>query len=320
MTEKATQEKEPNAPEPQFFDSLKGIGRLQGLFRDLWEKWWGKFIVIGGGMILAILFFWPRSGKKAKEVPVRLEEKRIEATPTMMERDIHASANNVKERPKFQGILPPSKSTRRKLNSSIAVFVAKDERGKKETDSRVRVRREEEFHIGLPAGTKIPALLTTRIFSFNVTAPVTARVAKDFLWQEEVRIPEGSEFLGEADVVKSIDRINVRFERLIFPDGKELRVRGMALSEDGSAGLRGKVEKHTDRRILKALAETAVGTAALLGGGRRGDPYSLEDEARSNLFGNLTSEAQRDIRSERIEKSIDVPAYTALQVILLEQV
>jgi len=137
-----------------------------------------------------------------------------------------------------------------------------------------------------------------------------------------VVIPKDSVFLGEAAVVKSVDRINVRFDLLIFPDGHEVRVKALALAEDSAAGIPGDVDKHTDRKVLKAIGETLLAGASLFAGGRSTstDPFSLQDQMRLNLTQNLTNQAAQDLRSTKIEKSITVEAYTPIQVILLDAI
>lgn len=206
---------------------------------------------------------------------------------------------------------------KRNYATDIAVYVFKRDKEQRTPSLRTEWSGKEK-PLGLPPGTKIPALLSNRVFSFNVASPVLAIVPKDVSWMDEVVIPKDSRFLGEASVLKSLDRINVGFDLLIFPDGRQIRVRAMALSEDGSAGIKGKVAKHRDVKVLKAIGETLLGGASLFVGGARRDPYSLEDQMRLNLAQNLTNQAAQDLRSVRVDSSITVEVYTPIQVILLE--
>ena len=112
----------------------------------------------------------------------------------------------------------------------------------------------------------------------------------------------------------------MRFHLLVLPDGREIRVQAMALSEDGAAGIKGKVEKHTDMKILKAIGESALSVGTLfLGGGSR-DPFSLEDQLRLNVAQNLSDEAKRNLRDVKIEKSVTAEAYKPVYVLLLDSV
>lgn len=305
----------PRPPEPEFFDELKAPHKAAGLVRDIFEKKPVRiaFVVLGVIFLMMIFFRNPSSKHAEKSVP-QPEENRVVITPQAMEHAIDSSAKGKPARVKPQEIRQ-TVSGNRKLNSSIAVFVEKPEPPKLETPSRIR---EQRAQLGIPAGAKIPAVLSDRIFSFNVAAPVTAVVPKDFLFKEKVVIPKDSRFLGEVNIVKSVDRVNVRFEALIFPDGREFRVRALALSEDGSAGVRGKVDKHTDTKVLKAVGETLLAGASLFVGGRSQDAYSLEDQLRTNLAENLTNQASQDLRNVKVDKSITVESGVNIQIMLLE--
>lgn len=311
------QRKESGPPEPGFLEKPKGFQKVHFSIRDFFEKRWVKWSLLLTVALAAIfLFSLPNKKSKTSREPVVLDEKRVIMTTASMERVIDASA---KTKTPVEAERPSRVSERkkRKFDSAIAVFVAESESGK-----TLSLRRDmpEEPKLGLPSGTKIPVLLQDRVFSFNVEAPVLAVLAKDFLYQEKVVIPKDSKFLGEANIVKSLDRINVRFHLLVLPDGREIRVQAMALSEDGAAGIKGKVEKHTDMKILKAIGESALSVGTLfLGGGSR-DPFSLEDQLRLNVAQNLSDEAKRNLRDVKIEKSVTAEAYKPVYVLLLDSV
>ena len=99
-----------------------------------------------------------------------------------------------------------------------------------------------------------------------------------------------------------------------------MKVRAMALAPDGSGGIKGKVEKHRDIRVLKAIGEATLGGVSLFAGGLRSQPYTLEDQMRMNLTQNLTGQASQDLRSVRVEESITVEASTPVDVMLLESI
>ena len=312
-TEKKTEEL-PHPPEQEFFDELKAPHKAAGFIRDFLGKKWVRIALVVFGIVILLVLFSKKPTKRIEKAASRPEENRIVMTAQSMERAIDSSAKGkpARVRPIETRQTP---SQKRKLNSAIAVFVEKPENPKMDSSSR---SREEQPKLGIPAGTKIPALLSDRIFSFNVAAPVTAVIAKDFSFNDKVVIPKNSRFLGEVNIVKSVDRVNVRFDVLIFPDGRELRVRGLALSEDGSGGVKGKVDKHTDTKVLKAIGETLLAGASLFVGGRGQDPYNLQDQLRTNLADNLANQASQDLRSVKVDKSITVESGVNIQVMLLE--
>jgi hypothetical protein len=321
MPRKQTKEKKdvmPAPPEPEFFDK-PDLGEQSRFFiRDLFGNRWALLTVAVMVSVMLAMFFFAPKGKKETTAAKRTEEKRALVTTSAMDRAIDVASKETRK-PSFERGEPVPAAKKRGYASDIAVYLFKENREERNPSLR------REFHnaqgpLGLPSGTKIPALLSNRVFSFNVAAPVLAIIAKDFIWQGEVVIPKDSRILGEASVLKSLDRINVTFDILIFPDGREMRIRGMALSEDGSNGIKGRVEKHRDVKVLKAIGETLLGGASLFVGNTRRDPFSLEDQIRLNAAQNLTNQATQDLRSIRVNQSITVEAYTAVQVILLEAI
>ncbi len=314
---KKAQKKKQGPPEKQFFDSPDGPREKAESLKEAIKKRPVLFVVF----ILIVVFlsfsvFSPRSKKTKGEMKISpVEEGRIVMTAESMEKAIKKSSRSTKKVKRRSDEIRAERK-KRKYDTKIAVFVSKPE---EEKNMRLR-ETKEEFSFGLPSGTKVPALLSDRIFSFNVRAPVQAILPKDFSYGDEVVIPKGARFLGEADVVKSLDRINVSFDLLILPDGREVRVRALALSEDGAAGIQGDVDRHTDRKVLKAIGESVLSVGSLFLGGRGRDPYSLEDQLRLNVSQNLHDEARQNLREARVEKSITVESYTPIQVILLEAI
>ncbi|MBI4397805.1 MAG: hypothetical protein HY586_01615 [Candidatus Omnitrophica bacterium] len=306
----------PKPPERSFYDKPKktltdwiraGAGKI------LVFTWKKKIWVIAIAVVL-IFFAWIGKGTdpetKKTESFVQTEEQKVITSSAIEEAIQHSEESLMAVKAPEKKKTVPDKTH---IDSSpMAVYVRKEE------PQNLRLDPAKEDIPGLPSGAKIPAFIPSRIFSFNVEAPVFASTAKDIYWKQKIVIPKGSQFLGSAGILKSLDRINVNFTKLVLPDGKEIRVRAMALSQDGSAGIRGKVEKHQDLKIFKALGETILGAGALFTGTLRQDPFSLEDQLRLNAAQNLTNQARDDLRSVRIDTSITVDAYTPIEVLLLE--
>ncbi|MFH0984269.1 MAG: TrbI/VirB10 family protein [Candidatus Omnitrophota bacterium] len=306
-------------PEREFDDGLTPEEQKKFSLKESWArpqvKW---FVGIGGPVILGIVLFFSHGSSGSKtQVPIRPEESPQMITGAAMDRAIAAAGKDDKKTKALEGVRKPLPVKKRNYATEIAVYVEPPIKAES-SGARVQETRAQQKLLGLPSGTKIPARLSNRIFSFNVAAPVIAQVIRDFKWQENIVIPRDSKFLGEASVLKTLDRINVKFETLIFPDGRELRVRAMALSEDGSGGIKGKVDKHRDMKTLKAIGETLLGGASLFVGGAGQGPYNLEDQLRVNLATSLTGQAAQDLRSVKTEESVTVETDTSIQVILLE--
>lgn len=303
-------------PEPSFYEPPERVINLKPI--QLWfKKHWFLALVIGAFLLLVALPLFFSSKNNFKTVRVASEEeKRENVSRDSMEQAIEQASAGTKTLIKSIQ-RPQEQRNKRNYGSDISVYVYKDE---KQLMGNPQLRGSAKSEpLGIPSGTRIPALLSNRIFSFNVAAPVIALIDRDFKWKDKVVIPKGTQFLGEASIVKSIDRINVRFDTLIFPDGKELKVRAMVLSPDGAGGIKGKVQKHRDIKALKAVGETLLGGVSLFSGGVRGGAFSMEDQLRLNLTQNLTNQAAQDLRSVRVDESITAEAYTPIDVMILEK-
>lgn len=315
---KEDEKKIPPLPEAEYLDDLKPAEKKKLLVQDFFGKPWVRWTGVVLVPILLLVVLFPKKDRKVSKSAPGSELKREIITRAAMDRAIDVAKRDQKEKPVVEMRRETSSAGKRKYASDIAVYVFKEE--KAPGQSHERKGNREEKSLGLPSGTKVPAFLLDRVFSFNVNAPVLAIVSKDLSWKEQVVIPKDSQFLGEASVLQSIDRINVSFNLLVLPDGREIRVHAMALSEDGSNGIKGKVEKHRDLRVFKAIGESLLGGASLFVGGVSRDPYNIEDQLRMNLAQNLTNQASQDLRSVRVDQSITVEAYTPIQVIILESI
>lgn len=203
---------------------------------------------------------------------------------------------------------------KRKLNSKIAVFVKETS---KESLAEANPKQSQELKVN--TGVKIKAHLANAVFSFNVSSPVIAVSDEEINTNTDIPIPKGTQFIGEASVIKSRDRVNIRFSTMVFPDGKEYKIRAMALSLDGSGGVTGRVDKDFDKSILKATGKTLLAGASLVVGSRD-RAITLEDELRLNTARNLTEDAEDALRQVKVEKSITVEAHTPILILFLESI
>lgn len=305
----------PNAPpEPGFMDAPEGFEKMSFSVRDFFGLSWVRW---GAGLLVLVIVSFFGGHRTPKEKSGGLdatEENRTAMTAASMERAIDASSKS-KETVRASKSLKALVQGKRKLDSAMGVFVFRNETHQ---GFLPKAGTSEKSRLGLASGTKIPAVIEDRLFSFNVEAPVVALVPMDFPAGERVVIPRGSKFLGEANVLKSLDRINVRFHLLVFPDGREVRVNALALSEDGAAGIRGRVEKHTDMKMAKAVGESLLSMGTLFLGGRSQEAFSLQDQLELNLAQNLSDEARKNMRTVNVEKSVTVEASKPVFVFLLE--
>lgn len=291
-------------------ESAKAKITLPNFLKGRW-LWAFAGVVALVFLLLAPGAFFHKGQTKEQDQASQTDEKRLVFSERELKKAIESSLKQVREtRPKSRQ--PVTRN--RNYATEIAVFIHEE----KEPKAMQSTARGVSKKLGLPPGTRVKAFLSGTVFSFNVAAPVIAVVSEDVVWKGEVAIPKESKFLGEAGVLKSLNRINVFFDELVFPDGRTVRVHAMALSEDGSAGIKGRVRKHRELKILKAIAEAAVAGGSLFLGGVTRDPFSYEDQLRLNLAQNLTQEARRDLREVKVDKSITAESFTPVQIILLD--
>lgn len=162
----------------------------------------------------------------------------------------------------------------------------------------------------LPTGFSFPARLENAVYSYNVETPAIASVERDVVYLGRVVIPAGTRVIGTVAVLKSHDRILVNFHTLVFESGDEVRFGGLALAQDGSAGLKGKVETHKDAAVANTVLRSFVsGTQAAL------DMSGVSPIATSATQG-LASEAVKelDVQRQEVTQSITIEAETGLRV------
>jgi type IV secretory pathway VirB10-like protein len=115
----------------------------------------------------------------------------------------------------------------------------------------------------LPTGFTFDAILEGAIYSYNLLTPAIALVDEDIVYLHQVVVPRGAKLIGVVQVAHSTDRVNIDFHTCVFPDGQEIKLGAIALSPDGSAGVKGKVESHKDVYAASIAMQTiATGVQA----------------------------------------------------------
>ena len=166
----------------------------------------------------------------------------------------------------------------------------------------------------LPTGFTFDAVLETAIFSYNLLTPVSAVADENIRYQDEIVFPKGTKFIGNVQVVHTLDRVNIDFHTCVFPDGEEIKVRFLALWTDGSAGVRGKVETHKDAVAAKVamksvLAGVQAGAAAATPTVEGAMATGLSQEAANTL----------DTSSAKTLESISVEERTPIKIFVKER-
>ena len=168
-----------------------------------------------------------------------------------------------------------------------------------------------------PYGRLVPCELVITVDSSSIRTPIVGLVTEDIFHHGQLIIPAGTEVHGAAQVDRARERIasNGRWI-LVWQDGQELNVSGLALDRDqdaetgnwgitdGSAGLRGKLLK-TDN-----LAEIKLFVASLLSGAA-----SAFTETRTSAFGTFAIPSLQNAPLMGAQSVLDRYAQQILQTI-----
>ena len=114
----------------------------------------------------------------------------------------------------------------------------------------------------VPLGSMVKGLLIHNIVTNNFEAPVISQVWEDFYFDGKLLLPFGTRIYGTASVGKQRDRVLVKFDNIVFQDGKTIKINAIGLSKDGSGGLTGTViDDHNKQTFLAMALNFLSGTA-----------------------------------------------------------
>jgi len=103
-------------------------------------------------------------------------------------------------------------------------------------------KRPSGFDTGdfLPKGQLIPVVFQTNVTTLELSGMVEMQVAENVKFNGNViRLPYGTKIYGSASTKKVADRIGIVANTIVFPNGTELHITGVALDADAQAGVRG---------------------------------------------------------------------------------
>lgn len=164
----------------------------------------------------------------------------------------------------------------------------------------------------LPTGFTFPARLSNAVYSYDVESPAIAVVDRNVEYLKKVVIPAGTQVIGTVSIQQDHDRILINFHTLVFPEGDEVKFGGMALSLDGSAGIKGRVEAHKDASVANTVLRSFVAGSAQAISMTGVSPIAAQ--AAQGLSNEATSAL--DTQRQQVTASISVDADTGLRVYL----
>lgn len=171
------------------------------------------------------------------------------------------------------------------------------------------VKQSSRYQYFMPTGFTFDAILVTAIFSFNTITPVIAQCDTDIVYLDTVMIPKGTRFIGSCSVEKTVDRVNIRFHRMVFPNGYEQAISAIALHTDGSGGVPGKISKQKARLPAKILLNAAATTATL----------NASNSVSAEMIKGIADDTNQEL-AQKQDYSITIKKNVAIQLFNIERV
>ena len=180
------------------------------------------------------------------------------------ERDV-AQAQKEAQRnatPKDGGTAPQAPSDKGYMDLQ-AGFSARSHGSPKQNSASQIVKRGESSGDVLPMGSLVRVRLIGAVESADSNSPVTAIVLEDASSPaQSLVIPKGAKVIGSGQLDEKRERLQVRFHSLVFPEGQQYSVSGLAMMPDGSSGITGDFSSGTLRKHASQFLGNFVGGLA----------------------------------------------------------
>ncbi len=185
---------------------------------------------------------------------------------------------------------------------------------------------DKRSRLVVPLGTVLDAYIKYKIFSYNTAVPVIAILAENFHGRGETVLRKGDKFFGMVTVKHSLNRLNIKFHKIIETDGKSINISAIAMMPDGSGGIVGDVHNRYVANILESIAQGVVGAASIFVGGGSGfsssNPYTFQNRLRENVAQSELNQARNGINkyanSNRGAISITLPKDAPIKIMFLK--
>jgi hypothetical protein len=114
----------------------------------------------------------------------------------------------------------------------------------------------------LSAGTRIAIRLTNRIVISNQAMPVIGVITSDVTNENDVAITKGTKVLGTATFDDTNERAAIDWKTIILSDGRERPFQAIGVSQDGQAGIEGKVSSNAFKNTVGETITQFIGAYA----------------------------------------------------------
>jgi type IV secretion system protein VirB10 len=159
------------------------------------------------------------------------------------------------------------------------------------------------------AGSVIPAVMLTGIDS-DLPGTITAQVRQtvyDSLNPDVVLIPQGTRIVGaySSDVAYGQSRVLVAWNRLIFPNGAMIDLKGMSGTDgEGQAGFHDQVDNHYMRVFSSAVLMSLLGVGAQLS--QPQNAGALNTPSASQQAAGAMAEGLNNVGTNLLNKNLSI--------------
>ena len=212
------------------------------------------------------------------------------------------------------------KKNKIKLDTAMAVYVYKAKAKVETVAYKKKIKPVVSYNNGIPPGTTVYAELVNAVFSYNALAPAKAELLQNIYSNtKKIILPKGSMFLGQVSTIHSQNRVNITFSQVVLLDGKTYSVKAIALSNNGSAGIKGQVSSPAVMDALEGTGEAVLGLGSIFFGGNNANPYSMNDQLRYAAGTSLTNQAANSLANAQSNNktTITVKAGKIIKIMFL---
>jgi serine/threonine protein kinase len=116
---------------------------------------------------------------------------------------------------------------------------------------------------GVVESSTFSAILSNKVITSDLNAPVTAILNEDIVVKGKVIIPSQSKIIGTARS-SNTDRVSIRFSKFILNNNKTIPFSGIAMDDQGATGIAGKVDREKSKRVARGGGNVMSGAGSIV--------------------------------------------------------
>ncbi len=168
--------------------------------------------------------------------------------------------------------------------------------------------------LGVPLGTEIQAVLEKTVIADDRAVPVIARITEGYSKDGKTIIPRNAKLFGSTQGMME-NRVEVRFSRIVFPDGKEYAFSGVALDTNGGGGVPGDLKRKSMHRGSNVISRALLGASGAFAPGGSGFADAAIRGAHGGAVGELMQDNQYYKRTKAVP-TVTIRANTSVTVLI----